>query len=335
MLEDEHIRKHCHVCFSEQGKNGPLLRCSGCKLVHYCSASCKEDDSAIHKVECKALSSLQAKVPQKDLSDPGFRVRMVARVIWQRMLLGEKWFEPIESLMIYKEDDIPGDTLAKLLDYLFGSIDDPDLDMHGKLAKLGLGSIEEVKTIFRRVVTNYIIVPSKLSVGKALSPIVSTLNHSCEANLVYVTPKEMTVKNCLHLVAIKDIKPGEELTITYLASFMPYLFRQADLRAYYLIQECDCSLCVMNKNAIEGRSNQVDGREALWCGRPECDGWVALDWKDKKPKPRGLCTGCQKPCILDSQKITSALARGKAFFDQVGFNSGKNLNGFGLHAGCD
>jgi hypothetical protein len=46
----------------------PLLRCSGCKRVHYCTLECQKSDWARHKLECRRLAGLH-KVP--DLSDIG------------------------------------------------------------------------------------------------------------------------------------------------------------------------------------------------------------------------------------------------------------------------
>jgi hypothetical protein len=344
VLDDKNIKKRCHGCFADKGKDdSPLLSCPGCRLVHYCSTACRGEEMAVHKMECKALSAFVKKGVMNAPPDPGFRARMVGRVIWQRMRLGQEWFKEIESLVAHEEDNVLPSELSTVLDYLCGSVEDSDLDMLSKLAKLGIASLEEVRVIFRRVRTNYLHVPTDASVAKALSSVTTALVHSCDPNVVYCFPRDTImsdlpqtpeikyfiqhadVKDPIHIVAVKDIKPGEELNTPCAMTFQPYLLRQAHLRVYAYIPECTCALCVKNKLAIEGKSSRVDPREALWCGRPDCTGWVALDWSEiSKPKPQGLCSGCKQPCILNIDKVASVVKRGRDVWESVRIKEGKS-----------
>ncbi len=43
-------RKHCAKCLS---RNVPLMKCSGCMKVRYCSVECQREDRKKHKPMCK------------------------------------------------------------------------------------------------------------------------------------------------------------------------------------------------------------------------------------------------------------------------------------------
>lgn len=278
-------------------------------------------------MECKALSAYQKKNVRKETSDPGFRARLVGRIVWQRMQLGQEWYhKEIESLKAHEEDIVLPNQLSPVLDYLCGSIEDGDLDMLSKLAKLGIASLEELRIIFRRARTNFLKVPKDKNVAKVLCSEAVTLSHSCDPNVAFATPESTAVtQNFLHIIALKNIKPGEELTRSYILNFHPYLLRQAHLRVYAYITECRCALCVKNKLAIEGKSSRVDPREALWCGRPDCTGWVALDWSEiSKPKPKGLCSGCKQPCILNADQVADTIKRAKEKWESVRIRGGRS-----------
>ena len=43
----------CANCGAYGGKEGKLMKCSGCHAVHYCSSECQKADWKKHKLECK------------------------------------------------------------------------------------------------------------------------------------------------------------------------------------------------------------------------------------------------------------------------------------------
>lgn len=94
------------------------------------------------------------------------------------------------------------------------------------------------------------------------------LNHSCVPNTAQVFPfgPQGPGKQAMALVAIRDIKPGEELTVTYIDTAMPRLRRQAVLLEEYGFT-CDCEGCTTSATVL-------DPREALWCSRKNCRGWL-------------------------------------------------------------
>lgn len=118
------------------------------------------------------------------------------------------------------------------------------------------------------------------TIGLALSPQAAMLNHSCMPNVNLVFPSIGTKNGksppTLHLVASRDVMPGQELYITYLDLADSRAARQEKLRLGYGF-ECRCRSC---------GSQDVDPREVMWCpsrgdesaSNQQCSGWV--------PKPK-------------------------------------------------
>ncbi|KAI0596285.1 hypothetical protein F4775DRAFT_585073 [Biscogniauxia sp. FL1348] len=69
-------------------------------------------------------------------------------------------------------------------------------------------------------------------------PAASLFNHDCRPNLAFYIDENLTY----HTHAIRDIKPGEELTVSYLDPFEPRAARQERTR-HSLGFSCSCSLC--------------------------------------------------------------------------------------------
>jgi len=79
--------------------------------------------------------------------------------------------------------------------------------------------------------------------GLGIFPNIAMMNHSCvpNANVRFGDDRTAVV------VALRDIQPGEELTISYIENDMPLEARQKELQEYGFI--CDCPLC--SQQAIE------------------------------------------------------------------------------------
>lgn len=328
-----------------------LKPCSGCNVVHYCSGACKKADEALHQEECKHLAALSVKYygsasmakGQKPVI-PGPKVRMAARLLWKRRLLGDKWWKAMEALWSipanhrerHKEDDmkysleqedVSNDVLLLAL-LLCGS----SKDLQAKRTELGLTGEHDLQLLHNRTTDNAIIVPHvDLSPrAEVLSTTAALINHSCEPNVLIVFPHGPGVKKCLHVVAVKDIEAGQELLTSYVDTSQPFLFRQVTLmQKYDLI--CDCSACLegramlskgegnehfglRSQEKIDEQGGQLDPREVVHCGRSNCDGWVSVQWDPIKPK--GLCTKCNQPCILDESKLKEDLNYAEAYFYQ-------------------
>eukprot|EP00057_Strongylocentrotus_purpuratus_P015842 XP_011670316.1 PREDICTED: histone-lysine N-methyltransferase SMYD3-like [Strongylocentrotus purpuratus] len=70
------------------------------------------------------------------------------------------------------------------------------------------------------------------------------LNHSCDPNCAWVSDGRK-----LQIRTIKDVKEGEECTITYVDVMDPAKERQADLKEIYRFT-CKCVKCIEEINAL-------------------------------------------------------------------------------------
>lgn len=97
------------------------------------------------------------------------------------------------------------------------------------------------------------------SVGAGVFSLHSTLNHSCEPNafVVFTNNHEIAVK------LKKTVKPGEEITITYIAELFLKLenFEQRRERLSNYFFKCSCTRCVREeREAKDGKISRKDGR---------------------------------------------------------------------------
>uniref|UniRef100_M4C0D8 SET domain-containing protein n=1 Tax=Hyaloperonospora arabidopsidis (strain Emoy2) TaxID=559515 RepID=M4C0D8_HYAAE len=81
--------------------------------------------------------------------------------------------------------------------------------------------------------------------GTALFPIICTMNHSCDPNCTVLYTKNGDG----HVVAIRDIRKGEELCICYIDVDMDVQSREANLREYKF--KCYCPRCVNERQQNE------------------------------------------------------------------------------------
>ncbi|DAZ94478.1 TPA: hypothetical protein N0F65_003412, partial [Lagenidium giganteum] len=95
--------------------------------------------------------------------------------------------------------------------------------------------------------------------GTALFPIICTMNHSCDPNCTALYTKDGDA----HVVAVRDIKRGEELCICYIDIDQDVAKREEHLREYQF--KCFCARCaeervVENSNSPNGERNQIESR---------------------------------------------------------------------------
>lgn len=80
--------------------------------------------------------------------------------------------------------------------------------------------------------------------GSGLFLLANAMNHSCEPNVVVMTPfPDYRIK----IVALRDIQQDEELTFSYIDESQSYSIRQKELTGKYLFQ-CECSKCKLEMN---------------------------------------------------------------------------------------
>lgn len=89
--------------------------------------------------------------------------------------------------------------------------------------------------------------------GTSLFPIICTMNHSCDPNCTVMYTKNGDG----HVVAIRDIKKGEELCICYIDVDMDVQTREANLREYKF--KCLCTRCVEERQLLDRQAAPKSG----------------------------------------------------------------------------
>ncbi|KAL4116901.1 hypothetical protein PRIC2_012353 [Phytophthora ramorum] len=112
--------------------------------------------------------------------------------------------------------------------------------------------------------------------GTALFPIICTMNHSCDPNCTVLYTKNGDG----HVVAIRDIKKGEELCICYIDVDMDVQMREANLREYKF--KCFCSRCVQERQQMDRPSRSLEQRPTDNQGQDQAS--HAESDKPKQPK---------------------------------------------------
>ncbi|KAK4444587.1 SET domain-protein 5 [Podospora aff. communis PSN243] len=80
---------------------------------------------------------------------------------------------------------------------------------------------------------------------KGVFPEVARINHGCDANSF---PQFQSGDLGMRVVATRDIKPGEEITISYIPLGMPTKYRQRSLANWSF--KCTCAMCTASHSAL-------------------------------------------------------------------------------------
>uniref|UniRef100_A0A6P5JU52 [histone H3]-lysine(4) N-trimethyltransferase n=1 Tax=Phascolarctos cinereus TaxID=38626 RepID=A0A6P5JU52_PHACI len=243
----------CERCLCRKEK---LLRCSQCKVARYCGSECQKQAWQDHKRECKCLKSSKPKFPPDSVRLLG---KVVFKLLRESSCASEKLYSffdmesNIQNLSEEKKEGLRHLAVTLQL-YLKEEIQNasqlpPAFDVFESFAKLPSpcrlhhaeiknGAILSSRCLHLVICNGFTISNGEMQeVGVGLYPSMSLLNHSCDPNCVIVFEGPS-----LFLRAVRNIKPGEELTICYLDVLMPSAERQKQLKEQYCF-DCDCPLC--------------------------------------------------------------------------------------------
>ncbi|XP_029318859.1 LOW QUALITY PROTEIN: N-lysine methyltransferase SMYD2-B [Cottoperca gobio] len=217
---------YCEFCFNR--KEG-LARCGKCKKAFYCNAKCQKGDWAMHKLECSAMTAFGENWCPSEIS------RLVARILAKKKMQKERCVSEkillIEELQSHVED-----------------VDNEKKEMHeGDVAglhrfftkHLELPDHKDLLTLFSQVSCNgFTIEDDELShMGTAVYPDVALINHSCLPSVI-VTYNGTSAE----VRAVKNMKPGDEVLISYIDLLYPTDDRNNRLREFYYFT-CECQEC--------------------------------------------------------------------------------------------
>nr|XP_046239789.1 histone-lysine N-methyltransferase SMYD3 [Scatophagus argus] len=244
-------RDVCHHCFT---RRETLLRCSQCKMARFCNTTCQRQAWSGHKRECKCLQSLLPRIPTDS-------VRLAARLIFALLSLSKNSCEELYTLEEHEshlssvsEQKKQGlSQLASMLElYLQQEVPALAQQMTPALPP----SCREPLSLIAKVTCNcFTISDGELAeIGVGLYPSLSLLNHDCRPNCVTVFEGTK-----MHLRAVRDINPEEELTISYIETLSLTEERRRQLEDQYHFT-CHCQRC----DSQDKDGFMLSGAESRW-----------------------------------------------------------------------
>ncbi|KAN0065933.1 hypothetical protein ACQY0O_001066 [Thecaphora frezii] len=264
---------------------------------------------------------------------PGTTIRALARLLWA---VGRKGNEDLrrrfdelqshKSRMSQEALQPLAEVSVQLAHYLgasrAASLSQLADAQQAALRDLGLGSASHLlDAVCKFTCNSFSLTDSDLSaIGTCLHPTAALFNHSCWPNAVVVFPFAGKMDGGpMHVVAIRNIEPGEEVQISYVDPSNRYDDRQRTLGERYHFS-CGCPLCVRTRKQRQSQATGGGGgapkttkwrdpREAMWCPQ-RCGGWIA------RPSATGgaataVCNKCKRAAQLDPTTLSDDVRRGK------------------------
>uniref|UniRef100_A0A3Q1HYZ6 [histone H3]-lysine(4) N-trimethyltransferase n=1 Tax=Anabas testudineus TaxID=64144 RepID=A0A3Q1HYZ6_ANATE len=217
---------YCEFCFTRKES---LARCGKCKKAFYCNAKCQKGDWSFHKLECSAMTAFRENWCPSEIS------RLVARILakkkTQKERSGSEKILTIGEMQSHVED----------VDNERREMNEAEIAaLHRFYSKhLELPDHKDLLTLFSQVACNgFTIEDDELShLGTAIYPDVALINHSCLPSVI-VTYNGTSAE----VRAVQDMKPGDEVLISYIDLLYPTDDRNNRLRETYYFT-CDCKEC--------------------------------------------------------------------------------------------
>ncbi|KAK9467228.1 hypothetical protein V1512DRAFT_262251 [Lipomyces arxii] len=220
-----------------------LIQCPDCKLTYYCSKTCKEADSELHKSgECQSLSKM-GRIP------PTY-VLLIIRVIFLSGPARRKFYGAMDNMMSHLE--------RLKLESRFEAM---EVITRGTVEYTGtLLLYEQLLEIMAKLNVNSASVTNPLfePIGAMIDPEFALINHSCDPNCMLMFDKNMMI-----LRTMRDIDASEQITISYVDNAHPMNERRRHILETYFF-DCQCSSC----KVPGGRTiDHFDLRDMLICPR--------------------------------------------------------------------
>ncbi|KAG9000226.1 hypothetical protein FRB93_012766 [Tulasnella sp. JGI-2019a] len=244
----------CDQCLGSPSSNVKLRRCSGCISYWYCGVECQNTAwKGHHKRICKRLPAYMSKhhdLLPKAISD----AIMVAQLVAEHLTS-----ETASTISPKSRTD--GELSAE-----------PSLDLSSPLAALlSLSPAQRsqlhpfvppipvshdllpslVQHLFDTIENNHFVVTSPYlkTIANGVFPLASrSFNHACLPN---ACPSYRTENALVYMDvrALRDMKPGTEICLSYIDPALPHETRQKVLQHSYGFT-CECERCLMEQKLI-------------------------------------------------------------------------------------
>lgn len=252
-----------------------MQACTGCKQVYYCGKNCQKLHwKNTHKLECKYLNSMRPHTPVGALMAV-MRALLLSRHDQDKATS----FEQMESHSIAQRER--------------KSIPDLDILIRGLSVKLEEPNLTLIEGAYHRLMINSMeLVSDALEpLGVILDPTIALLNHSCSPNAYITFDGNLAV-----LRAFTLIRPGDQVSISYIDVRTRYKSRQAELKSRYYF-ECKCDRCLRYPENLTEWEKEIEGYR--------CCGARVLPGKEGDY----LCSVCLK--VLPLAEIEDSESRNK------------------------
>ncbi|KAG4306393.1 hypothetical protein PORY_000381 [Pneumocystis oryctolagi] len=234
VLDEKDLKNACSNCFScKEDKNDEsfyLFPCKDCKILYYCCQECQENDwKTFHQYECAFLLSKFPKII------PG-SIRMCMRLIFYgRLYPSSPEWSAIMELESHRSEIMSSEKKDIVL-------------MLSKGIQNFTNEVNEtlVLDLFCKIMINSfsLMTFSYDTIGTAIDPIISRINHSCYPNAVLVFDN-----NIITLRSLRKISSDQQITISYIDMNNTQKNRHDELISRYYFS-CKCIRCT-NPDKLE------------------------------------------------------------------------------------
>lgn len=210
-------------------------KCSRCEKRSYCSLDCQKQDWLTHKLLCNKGLEIQYNVDSRgsrlvttrDFQRYSILLSEPSVLVIQRYIHGKNAMLEMKALMSGLDPKV-----CKAIHQLKAS---------DEFQENSNDENQRCKKFLNILKTNGMSIGGRDAAIGGIFLVCSRINHSCEPNAVHIWNERTNKKD---IIALKDIKAGEEVTIAYIEPLQSKQSRQLVLLECYGF-ECQCEVCAL------------------------------------------------------------------------------------------
>ncbi|KAJ5915977.1 hypothetical protein N7454_010884 [Penicillium verhagenii] len=230
VLDSSRLDDTCSGCFGKRQMkegNADLKACTGCRVVRYCDRTCQSKDwKFAHSMECKVFQKVQPQILPNN-------ARALLRIV---LRTGKGKYSPQEMDVFFNlethvaeiqknQEHIDRVTLTSKAVKNYSETEMTEEDLSAYATRLELNSFNLTTALYDRI-------------GLYFHPYAALINHSCDYNATVGFDGED-----LYIKAIKPIKKGDQIFISYIDTTTPCHVRRGELLDRYFFT-CQCTKCI-------------------------------------------------------------------------------------------
>ncbi|KAF2076496.1 hypothetical protein CYY_002173 [Polysphondylium violaceum] len=281
-LADMSKEDRCDGCW-KTSKSVRLTLCKRCKFVSYCSKACEAKMSALHKLECEKMLAYSRTILFQDGHFQ--RVVMIARMFFIEQM-GKRENGCLELIKQLDFGDEP-----KSKDYV-SNVKQMSYNMEYYMDDDVTYDWQKILPICDKFQSSSFLLEQDQS--RMLTPLVNLFNHACDPNAY----RKRLDGQKLSIIAIKDIKKGDEIRFSYVRGYdKKVTFKALKDGAFTFCGCADCSIIEL-----------TDSKDKYYrCKDTNCNGRVDVRLCSNLPVNKNygtyhaICLKCSS--IYDADKL--------------------------------